>query len=185
MASTLLDTDAVRELVESGLDNAALEVYIDAADEDIINHAGPHGTDVVYSRTASIRHTNRLVVHLPRPAVSITSITIDNAPVTDDSYTLTSGGRTIEFHQGAYWYWSGVVNPSTYLYPPIDVVVTYTAVSDTGRRKRALVDLVKLGLQFDGLQSERVGSYSRMSSRYGTERNRILTALGGRWTLSE
>ena len=91
----------------------------------------------------------------------------DADPVSADKYSLEHGGRTI-FRTDAPFM--------------TNVQITYTPVADNPRRIMALIDLVKLEVQFSGLASERVGSYQRNSALSDgntmlVERNRILSRL--------
>ena len=58
-----------------------------------------------------------------------------------------------------------------------NVQITYTPIADNPRRIAVLIDLVKLEIQYRGLNTERVGSYSVTYMDHDKERQRILTRL--------
>jgi hypothetical protein len=61
------------------------------------------------------------------------------------------------------------------------VTVTYTPKGDADKRKRVLIDLCKLTIQYNALKSENIGDHRADYSDYQRERLQILSALGGRW----
>lgn len=57
------------------------------------------------------------------------------------------------------------------------VKVRYTPVSDTYRRDRVVIDLVRLAIQHSGLSSLRDGDHSEEALDYQAEREKILSTL--------
>ncbi|MGH7850616.1 MAG: hypothetical protein ACREOP_09990, partial [Thermodesulfobacteriota bacterium] len=57
------------------------------------------------------------------------------------------------------------------------VEIVYVPVSDVKRRDRVTIDLVKLSIQYQGLNNESVGDYSSNSVEYQKERESILRSL--------
>ncbi len=165
MASTLITAGQLREHVETDLTDEALERLVDSADAEIIRAYGPH--DGEQSALVAGRGYR---IWLPRPAESITEIVEwagwetpgDADTVSAATYHLEHGGRTI---------WRTDAQFMT------NVQVTYTPVADNPRRTAVLIDLVKLEIQYRGLNTERVGSYSVTYMDHDKERQRVLTRL--------
>jgi hypothetical protein len=59
-------------------------------------------------------------------------------------------------------------------------MITYTPEGDSDRRKRVGIDLVRLALQYNALESEDPGGYSSTSVDYQKERQRLLSTLSTR-----
>lgn len=57
------------------------------------------------------------------------------------------------------------------------VVIVYAPESDSDRRDRVTIDLVKLAIQFNGLDSERVGDWQGSHMDYQKTREEILSTL--------
>ena len=168
MASSLIATEAVERLVQSGLADLDLEVLIDAADAEIVRLYGPHDG----SRTIQLKPPYPLAdIYLSSPAETVAAITHQNpgetaTAVDADDYRLEHGGRTISRVKG---YWKRLVN------------ITYTPIADNARRAQVLVDLVKLEAQYSGLGTQRVGDYSESPLDRTRERERILAGLRQRY----
>ncbi len=165
MASTLITVGQLMEHVETDLSDDALERLVDSADAEIIRAYGPH--DGEQSALVAGRGYR---IWLPRPADSISEIVEwggwetpgDADTVSADKYALEHGGRTI-FRTDAPFM--------------TNVQITYTPIADNPRRTQALIDLVKLEIQYRGLNTERVGSYSVTYMDHGKERQNILARL--------
>ncbi len=164
MASSLIATTVIEDLVDSGLSEEALNVYVDAADARIVQVVGPHSgtrTDGFYFGPYESSKT----VFLEHPAESLVSVSRDGTDLDSDDYRLIHGGRAVE-RVGDYMEWDG------------DVVVTYNPRVETARRISALVDLVKLALAMDGYSSVTTGSqHMRRALHREREERRILKGL--------
>jgi len=164
MASDLIAVADLEVIVQSGLPDARLEDYIDAADADIVRYFGPHDGERVY---AAVVERGSRAVYLPKPAATISEVkehldSVAPASATEvTDYELRHGGRAIRKRAG-YWL--------------PNVVVTYTPQADNARRRQVLVDLVKFELARDGLTSSQVGSMRTTNANEG-DRNRILGRL--------
>ena len=165
MASTLITVGQLRQHVETDLSDEALTRLLKSADAEIVRAYGPHdGEQSVLVAGRGYR------IWLPRPAESITEIVewagwetlADADTVSADKYSLEHGGRTI-FRADAPFM--------------TNVQITYTPIADNPRRIAVLIDLVKLEIQYRGLNTERVGSYSVTYMDHDKERQRILTRL--------
>ena len=140
MASTLITVGQLMEHIETDLSDEVLTRLLESADAEIIRAYGPH--DGEQSALVAGRGYR---IWLPRPAESITEIVEwtgwetpgDADPVSADKYALEHGGRTI-FRADAPFM--------------TNVQITYTPIADNPRRTMALIDLVKLEVQFSGCQ---------------------------------
>ena len=165
MASTLITVGQLMEHVETDLSESALERLIDSADAEIIRAFGPH--DGEQSALVAGRGYR---IWLPRPADSISEIVEwggwetpgDADPVSADKYHLEHGGRTIWRTDAPFM---------------TNVQITYTPIADNPRRIMALIDLVKVELEYSSLESEQVGSYQVATRERAAERSAILESL--------
>jgi hypothetical protein len=57
------------------------------------------------------------------------------------------------------------------------VLITYVPVDTTSRRIGAYIRLIKLDIEYSGLDSSREGDYNSKALDYYTEREKILSAL--------
>ena len=156
MASDLIETARVETLVQSGLPAAELELFVDAADADIIRAAGPHDG----SQKIVVRKDPSSNLYLPRPAVSIEEVkewhdagieeNVDPLPASE--YSLLGNGRYLRRRSGL-WRWN--------------VAVTFVPLGDDARRIQVLIDLVKWELARRGYTRERTGQYEAYTGKGG------------------
>lgn len=163
MASTLATLTQIREHVETDLSDAALEHLVDAADTAILQIAGPHDGE----RTVELNGGFQDLL-LPSPAASISAVSegsyfeiLEAVTVTATEYVVLYGGRVLRR--------DGTWQPR--------VSVTYTPVSTNAIRFDALIQLVKLGVEYTPLQIFSDGIYSQTARDYRAERNRILSMV--------
>ena len=163
MASTLITVGQLREHVETDLSDEALTRLLESADAEIIRAFGPHDGERTVTLYPVLRQSPYLLT-LPSPAANVSLITegADDTVVEEEDYIVEYNGRVL------------LKSKSRWL-PPVDV--TYTPVADNPRRIAVLIDLVKLEIQYRGLNTERVGSYSVTYMDHDKERQRILTRL--------
>jgi len=167
----LLSVADLRQHVETDLVDAAVQRLLDDAEEMIVAAFGANFADapIVVQLEGGDRN-----LFLDRPASAFTSIveteTDDTTTTTlaADDYRTWHGGRRIERLRTG--------TNARRVWGPL-VTITYTPVDDTDQRKRVQVDLVKLAIQFSGLASEKVGSWSGTALDYDRERAKILSAL--------
>ena len=195
MTSTLIPTNAIEELVQSGLPTRALSHHVDAADASITDLYGAHAGE----RTVTLRGNRSLSqrqrpgssaqtspgyfahaggewrVHLPYPwAASVTGVAeytaneseSDAKPVDPSSYALELGGRALR-RLDRPW--------RTF------VALQYTPIDDTPKRTLLLIDLVKLSIRYTGVRRSDVGSRGVGLAvdhlDYETERRKLLRRL--------
>lgn len=162
----LLTVAEVRAHVESDLDDDAFGRLIDDADAEIIARLGALASSVEVHKGG----TERIWPH--RKVSSITSIVerIDeqNTTLVATDYALDSDSRALERLQGGS-------NPRSEWAP--QVTVTYVPVDETARRKRLLVDLVKLANRYAGVRGEGVGPVRAEYGDYEAERNALFRSL--------
>ena len=160
---------ALREVygIESDLSDAALHSRALAAVEEISMRIPYGGTHVRYA--AGGRY-----IRLHPPATSITSVSEAGAPlVLDTDYRLLLGGRVLD-----RW-----VNGESNRWR--DTTVTYIGPVADERYDRVVADLVRLSLQYTGLDSVRDGDYAEEAmgargggkSGYQAERDNLISEL--------
>ena len=167
MTVTILKT-----FVETDLPDAALQVMLDAANEDLNLAVGPDTTMV-----ETVEGQGRKIIWLARPAnstfASITETDDSGTIVTlaVDDYSLAADGMQLtRLNTGT--------NPKTGWAGT--VTITYTPL-DLNKRNRALVQLVELDLSFrPGAKSETIGDHSTTRQDYDGERARIIQAAQSR-----
>jgi len=163
----------LRTFVETDLSDSALQVILDAADEDLTLAVGPDA-----SMVEVVEGQGRPIIWLARPASStFTSITETDSEGTIvtlaiDDYTLAGDGLQLTRLNTGTNPRSGWAGTVTISYTPLDL----------NKRARALVQLVELDLAFrPGARSESVGDFSRTHQDYDRERARIIHAAQSRW----
>ncbi len=164
----LLTTVQFLEHFDTDLGTDALQRLLDDAEADIVRLFGAHATQVDY------RLGDGVNIWLSRPASSITQVveTVGDTETTlaANDYKTLFGGRQLERDP------DGTNGRTTW---GERVKVTYVPEDDTARRRRVQLDLVKLAIQYEGLDSVRVGNVSsqQISGNYQQRRSEILSAL--------
>lgn len=160
----LLTAAEVRSHVETDLDDVALQRVIDRLDADLLARLGPHSgplTEVVSGAMLS--------VYVRRPIASVTSVR-EGDVIDADAAVLTAGGH--------YRLWAGEGRlerlPAGALFATV-VEVVYTPVDDLDRRKRVLLELVRLDLAQSGRSQESIGrDYGYSALDYAAQRDALL-----------
>jgi hypothetical protein len=161
-----VDLTTLKTFVETDLADAALQVILDAAEEDLTKAIGPEGGMIEMRQMEGQED-----FWTERPIGSVTSVT-----ETDDAGTVVtlvasdyrihpSKTRLTRLDTGTNPAsgWTGLVTLS---YQPADLAA----------RNRAIVQLVELDLVFrPGARSENLGDFSRTHQDYNTERERIIS----------
>lgn len=160
--------------VESDLSDDALASKAKAAIGEITKRTGIVTSVELYD------DGGRRFIPLDPPAASITSLTEDGTTLTagDDGYRLRPSGVLLErLSGGSPSKFSGTVH------------VTYAAAATDDRYDRVVGDLVKLALEYSGLDMRRDGDYSETAAgansggqtSYQDQRDQLIGELAGMW----
>jgi len=178
-----LSLGEARAHIETDLNDDALQLLIDDAEAEITEQVGALASqvDIFTNEESSMqffyaRETDGLYVFLARKASSISSIVEKvrwgagylTQTLAADDYLLRENNRVIERLASG-------TNPRT-MWGNV-VTVTYVPQDDTIRRKAVTIDIVKLEIAYNGVQSERVGNYSSSSKDHMLERNQLIQRL--------
>lgn len=157
--------------IESDLADSALHAYALAAVQEIAHRGYGPGDDTELNITAN---GQQLLVLTP-PASAIADVIEAGVALTADvDYRLRPGGQFLERLSSGYtWQWRGVVSG------------TITPAPADERYDRVVVDLVKLALNYDGLDSRRDGDYAEEAkgsrsggqAGYMVEREQLIAEL--------
>ncbi len=161
----LMDIVLVRQHIETGLIDAALQRVMDSVEEDIDQEFGLVASQVddLEGKTKSIFTT--------RPISSITSI-VETVGTTDttlaaNDYQLRHNSQIDRLNTGtnSRTKWGDRVK------------VTYVPVDDTNKRQTVYIRLIELAVKYNALKGEHAGDYSSQSVEYEKERLGILRGL--------
>lgn len=171
---TILTVNELREHVETGLVDDALTRLIENADQEIIDRLG-----ALASHTEVIQGDGLSSLLLARKASAITSATErildENYVLAASDFTLMSDGYALRRAQGASYpalAWRGTV---TVVYVPFGGVA-----GELAARKKLLVDLVKLDVEYDAKRSDSIGDTSRTSLDHSQERMSLFKQMRNR-----
>ena len=163
--SRYLSEAEVRNHVETGLVSAALQNIMNEAEQDLDQRHGEYDSQVddLEGGLEDIWTT--------RPISAITSVietvgTTDTTLATDD-YVQRHGTQLERLDTGtnARQRWGDRVK------------VTYTPVDTKNRRIMVFIRLIKLSIEYSGLDSSKDGDFSSKTLTYDQEREKILSAL--------
>lgn len=163
----LLSPSVFKETYDTDLEDAPIQRLLDDAEDEIVKVFGATLTHVDWlpGRTANL--------FLSRAAASITTV-VETISLTDttlaaDDYELHHNGKSL------WRKWDGTNGRLRW---GDRAKVTFVPVSDTSQRKRVQLDLVKLAIQYDGLQRSAVGNQTLVMGDYEEARRAILSRLG-------
>lgn len=180
-ATSLITPTGLREHISTSLSDTALQEIIDGEEAEIVSRWGAHAsqTDMIQSELPGY------YLFQTRRAASITSVietvfscwdftgeTTQEATTLDSyDYELIDNGRQLHRLQSGPHPRDGWGQR---------VEVTYIPISENSKRVLALINLCKLNLAFNGLDSESVGAgeYRMDSGDYSKKRESILSGLG-------
>lgn len=169
---SLLTIAEARNHIETDIIDDALQQLIDDAEKEIDNSIGP-----VDSGTISLSTDNpSKIFWLDRKVESIDNITEERDSIEteldENDYRLINNGMAIE-------------RLTTGNNPQSDwgdyLTIEYVPVDDTDRRKRVIVDLVKLAVAYNGLNSRSLENYSESQKNYEDERAKLILRLCTNW----
>lgn len=168
---SLVSVQEVRDLVTTPLSDDRLQAIVDREEGAVIDLYGAHYVDE--STTINETHAGEdgPNLYLRRPILSVSSVT-EKASLTGDAQTLTEDTHfTVWADEGRLQRLSGSWGAV--------VTVTYVPQDDSDKRKRAIIELVRLALERTAMKSENVaGEYSYQAPDWNVERARILRSLG-------
>lgn len=162
----MLPLAAVREHVETDLVDAALQRLIDDAAAQIVTAAGSAAT-----QTDTVRDPLARVVTLTRSAAAITSV---HERTHDTERALAAGDWRLTNECELVRQMTG---PNPRAWWGDEVRVVYMPMVDAATRQRVLIDLVRLAVQYQALESSSDGSLSQVHRDYAAERRALLSAL--------
>ena len=192
--SSLLAPADIHGLIETDLSDASIQLLIDGEEAAIVDRYGPHLTADEVFETAEYDLANggnfphgypwgevypmgkSAWIILSRNASSITTVNETIGQITrtlaSADYALREGRRLERLPTG----------PTPRLGWGHRTEVIYIPVDDTARRKRVLLDLVRLSIEKRGIQQEKSGEFMiRLYDDYQKEREDILMELRSRW----
>lgn len=163
----LLTPSVFKESYDTDLQDGPIQGLLDDAEAEIdkIFGAALTHTDWLAGRTRNL--------FLSRAAASITTV-VETIALTDttlasDDFELQHNGKSIlrkwDGTNGRLW-WGDRAK------------IIFVPVSDVKQRKRVQIDLVKLAIQYDGLQRSAVGNQTLVMGDYEGARREILSRLG-------
>lgn len=163
----LLTVAELEEHIETDLPITALDRLIADAEQEIVQRFGEHATQT--DRTYGGFH----LLVLSRPADSITSAT---EIIGETTYNLVADDYELWPDKVRLKRLTTGTNPRSAWGDVVEV--SYAPVDETAKRKRVMIDVIKLAIEHRGLASEKVGDYSMSAVDYERERSRILNRLG-------
>jgi hypothetical protein len=170
-AESAFTVTRLREFVTSGLSDAALQVYLDAALTDIDEVLGPA---TIIERLSSVRGD---IIRLSHDAESITTVVED---ATSSALTLAADDYVLSQSGALLYRLATGTNPRAYWLGRL--TVTYVREDATAARTRAAVALVQLDLAYQpGVTSQTIGTWTEAytaDAAYMQSRADILASLG-------
>lgn len=177
MAATLLTYAEAITHVETDLVEAAVQRLLDAEEAEIVVRFGAHGAADGTGPTVTRRILgDERLIFLGQRSASITSI--------DETVITVNGETTTTLSADDYQSWdegralrrlNDGTNARDLWGSYVDVV--FVAEDDRDRRKRVLIDLVKLAVQYEAAKSSKIGDVSVTFPDYQKEREAILSTL--------
>jgi hypothetical protein len=148
----ILTVAALREFIDTGLPDSALQTLLDGTEEMIVARAGAPGS------TTELLGGQGAYLTTSRPVASITSITerfgeTDATTLAADDWRLvTTNGYTIQRRSGG--------TNSRYLWNPWTQVI-YTPVDDTDTRKLVQLGLIEIKTTVTpGITMKQIGAWT-------------------------
>ncbi len=161
----LLTLAKVRTHVETGLVDTALQRIMDAAEQDIDQRHGAVASQVDDLPGGTLN------IFTTRPIDSVTSVV---ETVGDTDTTLASTDYKQRHGTQLERLDTGTTARQTW---GDRVLVTYVPTDTTSRRIGAYIKLIKLEIEYSGLDNSKDGDFSSKNLDYATEREKILSGL--------
>lgn len=174
---TLLSEAQIREHITTSLVSDALMRLADAAEEAIIERAGPTIEDYLVTDTTERFRPHGPTIMLARRAESVVTVSehahrADPTELAADDYALSSSGNLLRRLRDG-------TNPATAWHADVDV--TYTPFTDLSTRYKVQLELIKLDIAFSPtLASQTIGSWTEQYAQgrpYAEQREDILATL--------
>lgn len=174
--SSLVSTDEVRALVDTGLTDAELQAVIDRVESEITDEIGaPYGDGVTITETLKGGGRN---LYLKRPVSSVSSVT-EYASLSD-----TTGNALTENEQFFVWGNQGRLERISAIYGDIlwsrVVKVVYAPADQREKRKGVIIDLVRIVISRSAYFQESVGgeyAYMAPSNWWESEKRRVMKRI--------
>lgn len=174
--TSLVSTDEVRALVDTGLTDEELQAVIDRVEDEITEEIGePYGEGVTITETLEGGGRN---LYLKRPVSSVSSVT-EYASLSD-----TTGNALTENEQFYVWGKQGRLERISAVYGDIlwgrVVQVVYVPVDQRKKRKDVVIDLVRIVVSRSAYMQESVGgeySYMAPSNWWESEKRRVMKRI--------
>lgn len=178
---SLLTVSQVRDHVETGMIDGALERFLDAQDADIIRRLGPLATNT------QVLPGGNLYLYLSRKSSAIVDSVVERVfadgfisgsptefDLEEDDYSLLSDGYRVErLNDGT--------NPATGWRGEVTIVSTPT--DETAQRKSLLIKLIMLDVRYDGVSKETREGASIDYLSYAAEVDKLFVRAGRRGRL--
>lgn len=161
----LLNLTQVRENIETGLNDAALQRVMDAVEQDIDQRHGAVNAQIDDLEAGDKK------IWTTRPILSITTVT-ETVGTTD---TELSANDYVKRHETQLDRINTGDNPRERW--GVRVKITYVPVDTTSRRITAYLKMILLDIVYSGLDSSREGDFNSKSLDYGSEREKLLSSL--------
>jgi hypothetical protein len=158
--------DELRQYIETDLPDQVLAAYSAEADAAIVARYGSHSADITPPLIKFMYGGDSVLLHVPEVVSAIHENGVLLVAGTD--YRKRQDHVYERLPLGHFW---GEDDPD------FEVEVRYAPLNDTEARKRILVQLVKLTMDYNGLKTERVGDYGSESLDFEAERRRIFKSL--------
>ncbi len=158
--------------LETDLTDPALQRLIDDAESEIAERVGEPATQTDEFHGETLAN----VLFLTRKASETTTVTEEVK--SGDSYTstvLAADDYELHFNGRQLRRLSDGTNPASTWGDTVTVV--YVPLTDAARRLVITIDLVKIAVAFNALDSEKVGDYSSKSLVYDATRTALINRL--------
>ena len=165
--TVLLSATRARMVVDTKLNDTELETLTAELEAEVVRFFGANYVDASTTVTFTKRVFGQSYLYLPRKVSSITSVTEEDATLTEDEDFELSTDQSMLYRLPYTGVWYG------------KVVVTYVPYDDNEDRKKVILDLLRLDLARTAMSREDFdGSYNYAAPEdWDVERAKILRRL--------
>lgn len=167
--TTLVSVEQVRQRVQTAASDVTIQDIIDAEEAELIRRYGAHGDGAITVTEAHTPTNGNLFLH--RPIAALTSIT--------ESASLGASGTALTSTQYYAWPAQGRIErlPRGTSWAEA-VSVVYAPIDDQAKRRRVIIELVRLALEQTAMQAESVaGEYSYTAGDFEEQRRKLYRSL--------